>query len=1231
MRNKTFKRERCEKCEVKIPKHQPILVCDMCSKIKHLSCEKLSKSDASTIKDLGLSWSCHECLSNTLPVNAVRRQTTTETDKKKFKVKCSSCNGFSYSQRTVKTCQWCDGQVHGKCWKGELGCKSCCEIMIPGYHAYTHELYGLDGRKNNSIYNPYSSAHFAMQIGNALDDEENNNNVWSEISELLTNCKYKQLKDVKTNVDSELNIFSLNVQHLHNKIDKLRLDISDYQQFDLLCFNECNLKLETLPHGIADILLDGFHEPVFQPPIRTSGKGGGLTIYVNRRICEESDIDKTFNPNPEPENLSGEFQFIKIKNFKGSNKTAVVGNVYRSPSRNPEKFNNLLENVLQKLQRHVKKKFLYLVGDFNQDLIKHDCDTNSQNLIDITSSHGLVQLVSRPTRITDSSATLIDHVYTNNVDNVISCNILTLDLSDHLAIHTKLSLNSNCNRLIIDKQTANKKKEFRIFNEASSCQFESLINSETWEEINDDMDAQAQYDKFNEIYTRNYNTAYPLKTEKVRRKNERKNSKPWILPWLEDACARKKNLYHEFILVPTVENKAKYDKMNEFCAKHVDLAKSKYRKKYFEEHKDNSRKQWQMINELLNRQKKNVRVSRLIDDKGKIVNTAPEIAENFNDYFANIASNLKSDVSKQSEETQSENSYQNFLHQPAENELHLSRVGAQEVHKIIKNFKNKSTLDTKISALKIANKSFSFTHILAKIINKSFSDGIFPHQLKNARVVPIFKEGSKTEVGNYRPISLLSSFSKIYEKLMHVRILNFLDSNGVLHDMQYGFRPGRSCEHALLKAQQILLDSLSKRQVSLLLFIDFSKAFDMVEHSILLKKLEHYGIRGKALQWMRSYLENRMQFVSIDGTDSKTRHTKYGVPQGSILGPLLFIIYINDIPQVSNLAKFILYADDANIIITGNSIAEVDVQLRDLCKSLLKWVHSNGLCLNLKKTNYMIFSRSRKIELPTPLFLSNLLIEQKSEARFLGVIVDQNLTWSRHVKTVRSKMARYLGLMYKLKGQLPVRVRIQIYHSFVQSHINFCSLVWGFSAKSNIESLFTAQKKGMRAIVPGFINYRFRLDGTLPGHTKAYFSKYDILTVHSVIVLNALIFIHKIKHFPLALPRSIRLTVAENAPQPGDTHDTCFEWLQNFTNHFYLRSVFYKGPLLSIIPHISELNTPPALLNPKIYKSNVTKALKTIQSQGNEEEWQVNNFLLFNIPGLRKSLKNSSAVFHNSN
>ena len=309
---------------------------------------------------------------------------------------------------------------------------------------------------------------------------------------------------------------------------------------------------------------------------------------------------------------------------------------------------------------------------------------------------------------------------------------------------------------------------------------------------------------------------------------------------------------------------------------------------------------------------------------------------------------------------------------------------------------------------------------------------------------------------------------------MHNRVIKFLDQNGSLNDMQYGFRPGRSCEHALLKAKDEILDSLNKRQVALLLLIDFSKAFDMVEHNILLDKLQHYGIRGTVLQWFKSYLSNRTQFVTIDGADSDSKHMKYGIPQGSILGPLLFIIYINDIPHISRIAKFILYADGANIIITGSNIAEVNEQINLLCTELVHWVSTNSLALNLKKTKYMIFSRARNVDLPMPLIISNTAIERKQEARFLGVIVDESLNWNCHVKTVLSKMSRYIGIMYKIKKFLPLKARLQIYHSLVQSHLNFCSLVWGFTSKSNIEAIFTKQKKGLRAVIPGFINYKYR-------------------------------------------------------------------------------------------------------------------------------------------------------------
>ena len=246
-----------------------------------------------------------------------------------------------------------------------------------------------------------------------------------------------------------------------------------------------------LPNGTDDLLLEGFHEPIVQDPIRESGKGGGLTIYVNKRVCDEDDIDK-FNPNPEPNNTCGEFQFIKIKNCKQSNKNVVIGNVYRSPNRNPEQFNSLFEIILQKFNRHIKKKLFYIVGDFNQDLIKYETNTTCQNLVDTATSHGLVQLVSRPTRLTEYTYTLIDHVYTNNLENTLSCKIVTLDLSDHLAIHTRVSLNSEGANISKPKNRTdtNSSREFRIYNEANNYTFKSLLDDENWEKLHDEMDAQ---------------------------------------------------------------------------------------------------------------------------------------------------------------------------------------------------------------------------------------------------------------------------------------------------------------------------------------------------------------------------------------------------------------------------------------------------------------------------------------------------------------------------------------------------------------------------------------------------------------------------------------------------------------------------------------------------------------------------------------------------------------------
>ena len=265
----------------------------------------------------------------------------------------------------------------------------------------------------------------------------------------------------------------------------------------------------------------------------------------------------------------------------------------------------------------------------------------------------------------------------------------------------------------------------------------------------------------------------------------------------------------------------------------------------------------------------------------------------------------------------------------------------------------------------------------------------------------------------------------------------------------------------------------------------------------------------------------------------------------------------------------------------------------------------------------MLFSRTN-IASNFTIKIRNTVIERKSETKFLGVLVDEKLKWAKHIKTVKSKMCRYVGIMYKIKHFLPLQARLQIFHSFVQSHISYCSLVWGFSSKSNIESIFTSQKKGLRAVMPGYVNYFYK-EGKLPTHTKSYFNSFKIHTIHSIIIKNALITMHKIKKFPDKIPQSIGATISPNAPVCGSNYETCEEWLNHYGTNVFRTSFFFKGPLIYSDPSTLILETPTALLSINAYKSNVKRYMLSVQEKGERDEWHPDNFMLHNIQGLRKS------------
>ena len=1218
------RRVRCDKCDDKIPKYQTNFKCFICTQPKHWKCHGLNKSTVRDITNSYKTWVCVTCIEEILPVNAMDEESKHKSGKiknsmstkiNKCKVKCAACPGYMYAKSNVKQCSLCSGSVHLKCWKDKLGCKACCEELIPGFNCYHHELNDISV-KNSAIFNPYSSEHPIMQIGDLIDNAEECNPLWAGVSELLTSCEYK--KPCKaTNVSSNkhgLDILSLNIRSIYGNIEKLRENIDYFQKFDVICFNETNCIVEKLPNGIHDITLQGFHEPLVKNPIRSTGKGGGLVTYVNTRVCEEDSM-VVLDHNPEAQETAGEFQFTKIKNCLALGKSIVIGNVYRSPSRNPEAFLTLFEKVLNLYNRHLKK-LTYIVGDFNLDLLKFDSDNNCQKLINLTASLGMAELVSRPTRITDHSATLIDHAYTNSIDNTLSCNIVTLDISDHLAIHLKtiitksIPLNERISRSKLEKGP----DKGRVFNDANHAAFYNLIDSETWDDIDPDLSAQDQYDKFDVIISKHYNSAFPIKLNTNRRKNERVDPKPWILPWLENACERKQEFYLKFTKNNTIENKIKYERMKSFCKKHTEKAKSKYTIKMFEQHRGNSKKQWQIINGLLNRNNKKSGIKKLLDNTGSAISSPSKISEFMNDYFVTVAPKLKQNVHNSN---LNNSNYLDNLPSPPLSSMFLSPTTPKEISDIISKLQNKCTMDMRVSAIKIADTTIRFSGLMSQLVNASFRDGIFPQQLKCARVIPIHKGGSRSTASNYRPISLLPCISKIFEKCMHARILDYMESNNLLYEGQYGFRPGRSCEHALLTAQNHLLNNLSNRKVSMLLLIDFSKAFDVIDSKILLEKLDRYGIRGLPKKWLTSYLTGRSQFVTVNGHDSSKQNLTYGVPQGSILGPLLFIIYINDMPALFESAKFILYADDANIIISGDHFEQVLEQFNKLTQELDSWVKNNGLILNLKKTNYMIFSTRRHTNTEIDVKINNVCIARKKEARFLGVIVDEQLNWGSHIRAVRSKMCRYIGVMYKIKNRITQRARLQIYHSFVQSHINYCSTVWGHASSTLIDSLFSQQKKGIRAVIPGFINYRYK-DGETPGHTKPYFSEYKILNVHNLIALNSIMLTHKARYYKDALPSSVVDTISEDSPLRTSSHSDCLDWLSKYGKPTYKKSVFYKGPLLC-----TQENFPsPEDGNYSTFswlKSALKRKLYELQITGPNDEWQPENSILKNIQGLRKS------------
>lgn len=772
------------------------------------------------------------------------------------------------------------------------------------------------------------------------------------------------------------------------------------------------------------------------------------------------------------------------------NQISIIA-IYRSPSvYNIERFLSSLEKVISMATGPT----CVIAGDINLNIIEGNIGSRAHEYLNLITYHGFVSGHGYPTR----GPSCLDHalVKTKRMTKVIVCDS---DITDHNAVIIGV---------FEESQYYNAKTKY-----SNRLNYKALVKdlqSVDWSDIMSEIDVTVVTTTF----IKTIQNMIKLHTTKSKIRSAEVLIKPWMTLGLLK-CARKRDRLHkEARNNPKNDSiQTKYRNYRNYCNNIIKKLNLVYNKERIEDSKGDNKKLWHTVKDICN-----IKASSSCNIANTICTNANDSANAANTFFTNVGKNLADDILNRLNTTEEQLAAAIISTSGPLDSLYFSPTDYIEVKKTIAGLKSSySSGWDGINNIVLKQCKDIVAPILAHICNLSMTSGIFPDCLKMANVCPIYKSGNPLQITNYRPISLLSSVSKILEKIVNKRLLWFLERHGLLANNQYGFRQNRSTEDAVITLVDHITEQVDRGRKCISVFIDLAKAFDTVSRPMLLRKLEALGIRGVALSWFQSYIMNRSQNVTLDNgnVQSERQHLAFGVPQGSVLGPSLFLAYINDLCNLDiDGARVITFADDTALVFNAASWDEVaDVTQRGLAR-VAYWLQRNLLTLNTSKTKYLAFRISERtapsLSLQVKIHVCRdnsdykvncdcAEIEQVQGIKYLGVIIDNHLNWKQQIDKLTSRTRKLMYIFKKLGEIGDTDILKTIYLALCQSVLAYGIISWGSAAKTHLIRL----EKAQRAILKVSYKKPYRFP------TNALYQETKFLRVRQIFIQQTVMRFHR--------------------------------------------------------------------------------------------------------------------------